>query len=126
VDQITLVIRFSRDFRSVGVGDFWRVERGEHAVPAMARVVVLKTRGPTRNRIATVFSVEFVVLGLLAGRWERCLRMCLSRILPDPMDVVFQRDVRGSADGGGGTALLAVATGWIASSGFWGRSRWKF
>ena len=29
--------------------------------------MVLKTLGATRNRIAAVFSIEFVVLGLLAG-----------------------------------------------------------
>jgi len=39
----------------------------------------------------------------------------LSRILLHRMDVVFQRDVRGSLIAVLGTAVLAVATGWIAS-----------
>ena len=81
----------------------------------MREVVVLKTLGATRNRIATVFSVEFVVLGLLAGAVGTLFANVLSRILLHRMDVVFQRDVRGSLTAVLGTAVLAVATGWIAS-----------
>jgi len=42
------------------------------------------------------------------------------------MDVVFQRDVRGSLMAVVGTALLAVATGWIASFRILGQKPLEF
>jgi putative ABC transport system permease protein len=115
VDQITLVIRFLAGFSILSGLVILASSVASTRFRRMREVVVLKTLGATRNRIATVFSVEFVVLGLLAGAVGTLFANVLSRILLHRMDVVFQRDVRGSLTAVVGTAVLAVATGWIAS-----------
>jgi putative ABC transport system permease protein len=115
VDQITMVIRFLAGFSILSGLIILASSIASTRFRRVREVVVLKTLGATRNRIATVFSVEFVVLGLLAGAVGTLFANVLSRILLHRMDVVFQRDVRGSLTAVLGTAVLAVATGWIAS-----------
>jgi putative ABC transport system permease protein len=116
VDQITIVIRFLAGFSILSGLIILASSVASTRFRRIREVVVLKTLGATRNRIATVFSVEFVVLGLLAGAVGSVFANVLSRILLHRMDVVFQRDVRGSLMAVVGTAVLAVVTGWIASS----------
>jgi putative ABC transport system permease protein len=115
VDQITLVIRFLAGFSILSGLIILASSVASTRFRRMREVVVLKTLGATRNRIATVFSVEFAVLGLLAGAVGTVFANLLSRILLHRMDVVFQRDLRGSLTAVLGTAVLAVATGWVAS-----------
>jgi putative ABC transport system permease protein len=115
VDQITIVIRFLAGFSILSGLIILASSIASTRFRRIREVVVLKTLGATRNRIATVFSVEFVVLGLLAGAVGTLFANVLSRILLHRMDVVFQRDVRGSLTAVLGTAVLAVVTGWIAS-----------
>ena len=115
MDQITLVIRFLAGSQFLSGLIILASSVASTRFRRMREVVVLKTLGATRNRIATVFSVEFVVLGLLAGAVGTVFANVLSGILLHRMDVVFQRDVRGSLIAVVGTAVLAVATGWIAS-----------
>jgi putative ABC transport system permease protein len=115
VDQITIVIRFLAGFSILSGLIILASSIASTRFRRIREVVVLKTLGATRNRIATVFSVEFVVLGLLAGAVGTLFANVLSRILLHRMDVVFQRDVRGSLTAVVGTAALAVVTGWIAS-----------
>jgi putative ABC transport system permease protein len=115
VDQITIVIRFLAGFSILSGLIILASSIASTRFRRIREVVVLKTLGATRNRIATVFSVEFVVLGLLAGAVGTLFANVLSRILLHRMDVVFQRDVRGSLTAVVGTAVLAVVTGWVAS-----------
>src|SRR6202012_3273843 len=67
VDQITMVIRFLAAFSILSGLIILASSVASTRFRRIREVVVLKTLGATRNRIATVFSVEFVVLGLLAG-----------------------------------------------------------
>ena len=115
VDQITIVIRFLAAFSILSGLIILASSVASTRFRRIREVVVLKTLGATRNRIATVFSVEFVVLGLLAGVVGALFANVLTRILLHRMDVVFQRDLRGTLTAVVGTAVLAVATGWIAS-----------
>ena len=115
VDQITLVIRFLAGFSILSGLIILASSVASTRFRRIREVVVLKTLGATRNRIATVFSVEFVVLGLLAGAVGALFANVLSRILLHRMQVAFQHDLRGSLTAVLGTAVLAVATGWIAS-----------
>jgi Predicted ABC-type transport system involved in lysophospholipase L1 biosynthesis, permease component len=78
-------------------------------------VVVLKTLGATRRRIATIFSIEFAVLGLVAGLVGITCANLIARILLHRMDVVFHWQWGWSAAALVGTAALTVATGWGAS-----------
>ena len=78
-------------------------------------VVVLKTLGATRSRIATIFSIEFAVLGLVAGFvgivFANIVVKLLLRVLVIPNQIQWNWSFFGLA----ATALLTVATGWIAS-----------
>ena len=78
-------------------------------------VVVLKTLGATRPRIATIFSIEFAVLGLVAGVvgifFADIIVHYLLKALSIPAGIPWRWDFAGLA----ATAALTVATGWIAS-----------
>ncbi|MEO8736758.1 MAG: FtsX-like permease family protein, partial [Edaphobacter sp.] len=78
-------------------------------------VVVLKTLGATRRRIATIFSIEFAVLGLVAGVVGIIAANLIARVLLHRMDVVFHWQWRWSAIALVGTSALTVITGWGAS-----------
>ena len=81
----------------------------------MQEAVVLKTLGATRLRIVRTFSVEFSVLGLLAGAVGVVFANVLTRILLRRLDVEFQIEWVATMVALLGTSVLATATGWIAS-----------
>ena len=78
-------------------------------------VVVLKTLGATRTRIATIFSIEFAVLGVVAGLvgivFADIIVHYLLRTLTIPSRLEWGWNLLALAL----TAALTVATGWIAS-----------
>jgi putative ABC transport system permease protein len=78
-------------------------------------VVVLKTLGATRARIAGIFSIEFAVLGLVAGLvgivFANVVVHGLLRVLTVPNQIEWTWSFGGLFI----TAALTVATGWIAS-----------
>ena len=76
---------------------------------------MLKTLGATRARIATIFSIEFAVLGLVAGVVGITSANLVARVLLRRMDVVFHWPWGLSVAALLGTAALTVATGWAAS-----------
>jgi putative ABC transport system permease protein len=78
-------------------------------------VVVLKTLGATRARIATVFSIEFAVLGLVAGVVGIGFANVVARTLLSRLSVTYHFEWMWTAVALCGTALLTVATGWMAS-----------
>jgi putative ABC transport system permease protein len=77
---------------------------------------VLKTIGATRGRIATVFSVEFVVLGLLAGAVGVIFANLLTKVLLHKLDVRFHWEWLAALVALLSSAVLATATGWVASA----------
>jgi putative ABC transport system permease protein len=78
-------------------------------------VVVLKTLGATRLRIATIFSIEFAVLGLVAGMVGIFFANVIVRLLLLALTIPNQIQWNWNFFGLAGTAFLTVATGWIAS-----------
>jgi putative ABC transport system permease protein len=78
-------------------------------------VVVLKTLGATRGRIATVFSIEFAVLGLVAGVVGVGFALLIARVLLHRMEVAFHVPWLWTIGALVGTAVLTVGTGWVAS-----------
>lgn len=79
-------------------------------------VVVLKTLGATRPRIASIFSIEFAVLGLIAAVVGLVFANILARLL---LKQVFHFDYHLNIGWNFGalfvTAALTVAAGWLAS-----------
>jgi putative ABC transport system permease protein len=78
-------------------------------------VVVLKTLGATRQRIATVFSIEFAVLGLVAGFVGVLFANLAAHALLTRLEVKSQIPWAAALIALLGTAALTVVTGWIAS-----------
>ena len=78
-------------------------------------VVVLKTLGATRARIATVFSIEFAVLGLVAGVVGIGFANLISRSLLNRLSANYHFHWGWNGLALLGTAGLTVMTGWMAS-----------
>jgi putative ABC transport system permease protein len=116
VDQIGLVVQFVSAFAifagviilvsSVVATRFRRIHE----------VVILKTLGATRRRVAGIFSVEFLILGSVAGLIGSVLATSFSALL---LTQVFDADYVFEPLPGlltiVATALLANAAGWLAS-----------
>ncbi len=78
-------------------------------------VVVLKTLGATRPRIATIFSIEFAVLGLVAGAVGLLFANIIAHFLLRSLEVASSFRPLWTLAALLLTALLTVTTGWIAS-----------
>jgi len=78
-------------------------------------VVVLKTLGGTRPRIATIFSIEFAVLGLVAGIVGIVFANAITSTLLHQMRVVYNTHWAMNLTALFTAALLTVITGWFAS-----------
>ena len=78
-------------------------------------VVVMKTLGATRARIATVFSIEFAVLGLVAGLVGIAFANVIAKVLLTKLTVAYHFEWTWTLAALAGTAGLTVATGWAAS-----------
>ncbi len=115
VQQITVVVRFLAAFSILSGAVILASSIASTHFRRVREVVVLKTLGAKRNHIAAVFSVEFVVLGLLAGLVGVIFANLLTRILLHQLDVGFHIEWLATAAALAGTAILATVTGWAAS-----------
>jgi putative ABC transport system permease protein len=118
VDQITFVVRFLAGFSIFAGLMILASSIASTRFRRMREAVVLKTLGATRLRIVRTFSVEFSVLGLLAGLVGVIFANLLTRVLVNSvikLDVGYHVEWRVTLIALVGTAVLATATGWIAS-----------
>jgi putative ABC transport system permease protein len=115
VDQITFVVRLIAGFSILAGLTILASSIASTRFRRMQEAVVLKTLGATRMRIVRTFSVEFSVLGLLAGAVGVVFANLLTRLLLHRLEVAFHIEWGATAIALIGTALLATATGWIAS-----------
>ena len=116
VDQISLVVRFISFFSILAGAVILASSVAGTRFRRLREVVILKTLGATRRRIAQIFSVEFFVIGTVAGLMGGLLAggfawLVLNKLLradarPDVLPMVVSI---------GGTAVLAIVTGWAAS-----------
>ena len=89
VMQITYVIQFLAAFSIFAGVVILAVSIAGTRYRRIREVVVLKTLGATRGRIATVFSIEFAVLGLVAGLVGIGFALIITRVLLHKMEVAF-------------------------------------
>jgi len=115
VDQITFVVRLLAGFSILAGLTILASSIASTRFRRMQEAVVLKTLGATRMRIVRTFSVEFSVLGLLAGVVGVVFANLLTRVLLRRLEVDFHIEWGATALALVGTAVLATATGWIAS-----------
>jgi putative ABC transport system permease protein len=115
VGQITFVVRLLAGFSILAGLMILASSIASTRFRRMREAVVLKTLGATRMRIVRTFSVEFSVLGLLAGAVGVIFANLLTRVLLSRLDVGFHVEWGATFVALVGTAVLATATGWIAS-----------
>ncbi len=115
VDQVTFVVRILAGFSILAGLMILASSIASTRFRRMQEAVVLKTLGATRMRIVRTFSVEFSVLGLLAGIVGVAFANLLTRVLLHRMEITFHIQWGATAIALAGTAVLATATGWIAS-----------
>jgi putative ABC transport system permease protein len=115
VHQVTIIVRFLAAFSILSGLVILASSVASTRFRRIREVVVLKTLGARRARVAAVFGVEFTVLGLLAGCVGVIFANLLTFILLHRLDVTFHLQWPAAAAAAAGTALLAVITGWLAS-----------
>lgn len=116
VDQIALVIRFVSAFAILAGAIILSSSVAGTRFRRMREVVILKTLGATRRRIAGIFSIEFLVLGLAAGILGSMLATAFSwLVLKRLLQVDYRFDPVPHLVTLALTALLANAAGWLAS-----------
>jgi len=122
VDRISLVVRFISAFTILAGAIMVASSVAGTRFRRMREVVILKTLGATRRRIAGIFSVEFVVLGAVAGLMGSLLASGFAAII-----LRFLMEIHPHFDpvATGVTillaALIAAAAGWAASFPILGR-----
>ena len=115
VDQITVVIRFLAGFSIFAGLTILASSIASTRFRRMREAVVLKTLGATRMRIVRTFSVEFSVLGLLAGVVGVIFANLLTQLILHRLKIGYHIEWPAAVVALIGTAILATATGWIAS-----------
>jgi putative ABC transport system permease protein len=115
VHQVTMIVRFLAAFSILAGLVILASSVASTRFRRIREVVVLKTLGARRPRIAAVFGVEFTVLGLLAGCVAVIFANILTFILLHRLEVPYRLQWAAAAAAAVGTALLAVLTGWLAS-----------
>ena len=77
---------------------------------------ILKTLGGTRRKVAQIFAVEFLVLGLVAGAMGSLLASGFAALLlKNVLDAGFDFDVAANLATVVATAALTNLAGWLAS-----------
>jgi putative ABC transport system permease protein len=116
VDQISMVVRFISAFSILAGAIILASSVAGTRFRRIREVVILKTLGATRRRIAHIFSIEFFVIGTVAGLMGGLLAgvfawVVLNRLLGAERPVDSLPMLVSVA----GTAMLAIVTGWLAS-----------
>jgi len=116
VDQIALVVRFISMFAILAGVVILASSVAGTRFRRIREVVILKTLGATRRRVAGIFSVEFLVLGAVAGLMGSLLATAFSAVLLKRwLDADFRLDLLPNLICILLTALVANAAGWMAS-----------
>jgi putative ABC transport system permease protein len=115
VIQITYVIQFLAAFSIFAGVIILASSIAGTRYRRIREVVVMKTLGATRSRIATVFSIEFAVLGLVAGIVGIGFANIIARVLLKQLTAEYHFQWGWNIAALLGTAGLTVATGWMAS-----------
>jgi putative ABC transport system permease protein len=116
VDQIAVVVRFVSAFTIMAGAIILASSVAGTRFRRIREVVILKTLGATRRRVAGIFSMEFLVLGAAAGLLGSALAtgfaaVVVKRLLKSDFHIDAAADLFSIAL----TAVVAIAAGWLAS-----------
>ncbi len=117
VDQVALVIRFLAGFAILAGVVILSSSIAGTRYRRLREVAILKALGATRRRIMSIFSVEFSVLGAVAGLVGGILANLFTGIIADRfINTHFDFEWLALLAAVIGTALLANIAGWLAST----------
>ena len=116
IDQIALVIRFISAFAIFAGAIILASSVAGTRFRRIREIVIFKTLGATRATVAKMFSLEFLVLGTVAGVMGSLLATVFSRLLLMRFfDAPFHFDLWPNVLAVVATALIASGSGWLAS-----------
>ncbi len=115
VNQIALVVRFLAGFAILSGIIILASSIAATRFRRTREVAILKSLGALRKHIVSALTVEFLVLGGVAGTIGVLVASVLTRILLHKLEVPFHPQWLASLLAIVGTALLAVGTGWLTS-----------
>ena len=116
VDQIAFVVRFVSAFAIVAGIIILVSSVAATRFRRLREVAVLKTLGATRNRLTEIFSVEFLILGCVAGAAGSLLAVSYSALLTwDILDLDAVIEWPAILATVVGSSLIAAIAGWGAS-----------
>lgn len=117
VDQIAFVVRFVSGFAIVAGIIILVSSVAATRFRRLREVAVLKTLGATRNRLTEIFSVEFLILGGVAGAAGSLLAVSYSTLLVwDILDLDAVIEWPAILSTVIASALIATIAGWAASA----------
>ncbi len=116
VDQISIVIRFISAFAILAGLIILASSVAGTRFRRIREVVILKTLGATRMKIAGVFSIEFLILGAVSGLMGSLMATGFSSlVLKQLLKADLKFDAVPNLVSVVATALVAIAAGWLAS-----------
>ncbi len=116
VDQIALVVRFVSAFAILAGVIVLASSVTATRFRRLREAAVLKTLGATRGRLAEIFSIEFLILGAVAGLSGSALAVVYTALMVrDVLDLEAVVPWGPIVVAVLGSALLATAAGWVAS-----------
>jgi putative ABC transport system permease protein len=117
VDQASTIIRFLSAFAIFAGIIILASSVAGTRLRRIREVVILKTLGGTRSRIAGIFSMEFLLLGGVAGLMGGLLGAAFSAFI---LRSIWETEIKAASGAVAvcvvATALLANAAGWLASA----------
>ncbi|HET9086727.1 MAG TPA: FtsX-like permease family protein [Acidobacteriaceae bacterium] len=114
VAQIALIIRFLAAFAMLSGGIILASSVTATRFQRVREVAILKSLGALRRQIISMLSVEFLMLGVIAGAAGVLFSLVLSSILLHKLDAGFHPSSLISIAAMLITAVLASITGWLA------------
>ena len=122
VDQIAIVVEFVSAFAIFGGVIILTSAVVATRFRRVRETAILKTLGATRAKVARIFSVEFLAMGLVAGLIGAALASAFSALLlREVLEADYRFDPWPNVAAVAATALLANAAGWLASFRILGR-----
>jgi len=116
IDQVALVVRFISAFAILAGVIILASSIAGSRLRRVREVVILKTLGATRAKVAAIFSVEFLLLGLVAGVMGSVLAVAFTNVLLTRLlDADFRFDWAPNGVAVLGSAIIAMGAGWLAS-----------
>jgi putative ABC transport system permease protein len=116
IDQVALVVRSISAFSILAGMIILASSVAGSRVRRIREVVILKTLGATRRRIARTFTVEFLLLGGVAGLMGSLLASAFANLLLTRLlDAKFVFSPWPNLAAIVASALIALAAGWLAS-----------